>query len=102
MPVYLDKHIMLSLITDHYENKESLVGRIENLYPRSFISNMAFSIENIGFNPTSDFYAKLLSTNGFNTFGFSDVLQPWIAVTKDLEKTLELIAKSKQILLAKE
>jgi len=34
----------------------------------------------------------------FGTFGFSDVLTPWIAVTKDLESTLKLIAASKIVL----
>lgn len=102
MPVYLDRKRMHDLIVDLYESKEDLVGRIENLYPNSFIDNMTFSIESIGYLPALNFYARLLSTTDFMTFGFSDILQPWIAVTKDLEKSLELIAKSKQILCANE
>lgn len=101
MPVYLDKQLMCNMVTNFYESKEDLVGRIENLYSGSFIDNMTFSIDNIGYKPTLKFYSKLLSTTGFMTFGFSDILHPWIYVTKDLEKSLELIEMSRKILHSK-
>jgi len=100
MPMYLDKNGMLDLLKDHYDRPEDLVGRIENLYPHSLVTSMAYCIENVGYNASLCYYAKLLSTTRFKTFGFSDILQPWIAVTKDLEKCLQLIAKSKEILLS--
>ena len=60
---------------------------------------MQFAIQHIGYEPTLSFYSKILVDTGFGTYGFSDVLDPWINVTQDLEATLELISKSKKWLL---
>jgi hypothetical protein len=98
LPIYFDKAQMLAAIIDCYDDKQYAVGRIEKLYRKQFKRNMEFGIENIGYQPTFDFYARALSTCWFGTFGFSDILDPWMAVTKDLENTLELIAASKRIL----
>lgn len=100
MPVYFDKSRILEILYDHYDEKEFLTGRLDLLYPKRFKENMEFSLKYIGYRPTLDYYAKVLTHVDFGTFGFSDVFNPWIAATKDINKTLELISRSKEILLA--
>ncbi|NJL77467.1 MAG: hypothetical protein HC892_22940 [Saprospiraceae bacterium] len=75
---------------------------MEHLFRNQHKRNIAFAIENIGYKPSFDCYADILSSNTFGTFGFSDVLDPWIAVTQDLESTLEIIAASKKITIEKQ
>ncbi|MCC5917538.1 MAG: hypothetical protein JJU02_09470 [Cryomorphaceae bacterium] len=99
MPLYFDKARLLENITDYYDRKEDLVGRLDSLYKRQFKNNIEFAIYNIGYKPTFEYYAHVLAHTHWGTFGFSDVFLPWIAATKDLEKTLEILARSKQILL---
>lgn len=99
MPFYFDKPRLLDSFIDNYEEKKQAVGRMENLYRKQFKRNIEFAIKHIGYQPTFDFYSEVLSEYSFGTFGFSDVLDPWIAVTKDLESALNLIAESKRILL---
>jgi hypothetical protein len=72
---------------------------MEYLFKTQYKQNMAFALDNIGYKPTLDCYADILSSNDFGTFGFSDVLDPWIAATQDLERALEIIALSKQLLI---
>ncbi len=100
MPVYLDRSYVLDSLIGYYKTKEELVGRMEMLYDSPFVENMTFAIEHIGYQPSLDYYSKLLADVIFGTFGFSDILQPWMKATKDLEKTLQLIEKSKNILLS--
>ena len=46
---------------------------------------------------TFKIYAQVLADNTFGTYGFADVLDPWIAATQDLEKTLALVAAAHKI-----
>ena len=98
-PIYFDKMRLLQTLEDYYDNKKDLVGRMDMLYLKQFKKNMGFAIEQIGYQPAFDYYSDVLSKSYFGTFGFFDILNPWIAATKDLESTLNLIAKSKEILL---
>ncbi|TAF75247.1 MAG: hypothetical protein EAZ53_06410 [Bacteroidetes bacterium] len=100
LPLYFDKKQVLATIFNKYDSKKDIVCRMEHLYRKQYMRNMAFSIENIGYEPSLQFYAEVLSDNNFNTFGFNDVLNPWMAMTQDIEKTLDLIATSKKILLS--
>ncbi len=99
IPIYFDKPRLLDTFTDKYKDKKFAVNRMEELYKKQFKQNMEFALKHIGYKPTFDFYAEVLAYNTFGTFGFSDALSPWIAVTKDLEGTLQLIAESKRILM---
>ena len=98
-PIYFDKERLLESLRNQYDNDEELIGRMAHLYRKMHKSNMQFAIQHIGYRPTLSFYAKVLADTGFGTFGFADVLDPWIAVTQDLEATLELISESKKYLL---
>ena len=100
MPVYLNKSDILDSLVGHYTTKEELVGRMEMLYESPFAENMIFAIENIGYQPSLDYYSKLLADTSFGTYGFSDILQAWMKATEDLEKTLQLIDNSKTYLLS--
>ncbi|MEI6140601.1 MAG: hypothetical protein WCP85_15135 [Mariniphaga sp.] len=99
-PIYFDKIRLFQTLEDYYENKKDLVGRMDRLYLKQFKKNMCFAIEQIGYQPAFDYYSEVLSKSYFGTFGFFDILNPWIAATRDLESTLKLIAKSKEILLS--
>jgi hypothetical protein len=98
-PIYFDKNRLLYSFIDQYENKSDAVGRMENLFSRQYKRNIEFAMQNIGYQPTFDYYSRYLTNFGFGTFGFSDVFDPWMAVTKDLESTLSFIAASKATLL---
>jgi len=100
VPVYFDKVRLLDTLRDYYDHKKDLVGRMDMLYIRQFKKNIQFAIEQIGYQPSFDYYSEVLSNTFFGTFGFSDILDPWIAATSNLESTLQLITKSKQILLS--
>lgn len=100
VPIYFDRKKLLDHLVNHYDNKADLVGRLDTLYTMQFKNNIDFALKNIGYKPTLEYYAHLLSHTGFGTSGFSDVLLSWIATSKDLEKTLELIATSRKILLS--
>jgi hypothetical protein len=60
---------------------------------------MVFAIENIGYQPSLEYYSHVLSNADFGTFGFSDILNPWISAINNLDNVLELVAKSLEILL---
>ncbi|MEN0003401.1 MAG: hypothetical protein AAF798_04635 [Bacteroidota bacterium] len=98
-PIYFDRKQLLYLLRNEYDTEEELIGRFAHLYRKRHKSNMQFAIENIGYQATLSFYSKVLADTGFGTYGFSDVLDPWISVTQDLEATLELISESKKWLL---
>ncbi len=98
LPIYFDKERLLHSFIKHYEKPKDAVGRLEHLYPKRFKQNMAFAIKHLGYDAAFDFYAEVLSIYSFGTFGFMDVVNPWLAVTEDLESTLKLIAASLQIL----
>jgi len=98
-PLYFDKLRLLQSFINHYDNKEAAVCRMAHLYRQQHKRVMQFSVEHIGYQPTFEFYTKVLADDTFGTFGFSDVLMPWIAVTQDLEATLNLITASKNWLL---
>ncbi len=99
LPIYFDKKRLLHSFVHHYDDPIHTVGRLEYLYRQQHKRNMAFALEHIGYEPTFRFYAEVLSHDWFGTFGFSDVLNPWIATTQDLESTLNLIAESKRLRL---
>lgn len=100
MPLYFDKIQLLENIKEHYDDKVDLVGRMDMLYIKQFKNNMEFALQQIGYKPTLDYYARVLAYAHWETFGFSDIFSPWIAATKDLEKALELLTHSKKILLS--
>lgn len=100
VPIHFDKKRLLHSFIQEYPEPAQAVCRMEHLFCKQYKKNMAFAIENIGYRAAFDCYADVLSSNTFGTFGFSDVLDPWIAVTQDLESSLELVAKSKQLTLA--
>ena len=97
MPVYFDKKRLLASFIDEYEDKMHAVAHMEQLFRKQFKRNMQFAIEFIGYEPAFECYAEVLTNYTFNTFGFSDVLDAWIAVTKDLEAALALVASCKQM-----
>lgn len=99
LPLYFDKPRLLASFIGHYADKKDAVGRLENIYRKQFKRNLDFAIEHIGYEPTFDCYAEILTLYSFGTFGFSDVLTPWIATTKDVESILNLIAESKLYLI---
>ncbi len=99
LPMFFDRKRLLNSFINDYENKKDIACRMADLYRNQHKRNMEFALENIGYKPTFDFYTEVLADTGFGTFGFSDVLMPWIAVTKDIERTLDLILASKQLLL---
>lgn len=100
MPSYFNKTQLLENMEDCYDNKIDLVGRLDLLYPMQFKNNMEFALRQIGYKPTLEYYARVLANADWATFGFSDILSPWIEATKDLEKALELLSRSKEILLS--
>ncbi len=102
IPMYFDKMILFNTIKDAYENKNDLVGRLDKLYRKQTKYNMIFALKNIGYKPTLEYYSHVLSKTTFATWGFSDILEAWIAATENLEQALEMIAKSKKILLQDE
>jgi hypothetical protein len=97
LPIYFDKIRLLHSFVQEYQNPMEAVCRMEHLFPNQYKRNIIFALENIGYRATFDCYADILSSNLFGTFGFSDVLNPWIAATQDLESTLALVAKSEQL-----
>lgn len=98
LPIYFDKKRLLHSFIQEYQEPVQAVFRMEDLFYNQYKKNIAFALEKIGYQATFDCYADILSHNTFGTFGFSDVLDPWIAATQDLESTLELVAKSKQLI----
>lgn len=98
LPIYFDKKRLLHSFIQEYQEPVQAVFRMEDLFYNQYKKNITFALENIGYQATFDCYADILSHNTFGTFGFSDVLDPWIAATQDLESTLELVAKSKQLI----
>jgi hypothetical protein len=101
-PIYFDRKRLLHLLKNEYKNEEALICRFAHLYRKKHKSNMQFAIQHIGYKATLSFYSKILADTGFGTYGFSDVLDPWISVTQDLEATLELVSESKKWLLRDE
>ncbi|HFA48223.1 MAG TPA: hypothetical protein ENJ95_04305 [Bacteroidetes bacterium] len=99
-PLFFDKTRLLETFINEYKNKKEAVCRMANLYRKKHKQNMEFAIKHIGYQPTFEFYAEVLADTSFGTFGFSDILMPWIAVTEDLEASLNLISASKQLLLS--
>ncbi len=98
---YFNKPALLKSLQNCYNNKEELANRFEQLYRQKDTTNLQFALKHIGYQATFDCYAKILSNNWFSTFGFADVINPWIAANSDLESTLALIAASKQICIEK-
>lgn len=99
MPIYFDQKRLLDSFASYYDDPKHIVERLEHLYRKQFKRNMAFALEHVGYEPTFQFYAEVLSNCWFGTFGFSDVLDPWIAVTQDLESALHLVTESKRLRL---
>jgi hypothetical protein len=102
LPLIFHKKRLLHSLKNQYGNKSQLVNRLACLAPKQYKVNIEFALQNIGYAPTLDCYAQILSNSRFGTFGFSDVLDAWIAATQDLESTLELIAVSKQYAIQNE
>jgi hypothetical protein len=99
LPVYFDKIRLLDTLKTHYDDKKYLAGRMDILYMKQYKYNMIFALDNIGYKPTLEYYSNVLSDQWFGTFGFSDVLNAWIAATQNLEHALQLVSRSREILL---
>lgn len=95
LPLYFDKKRLLDTLRNHYDDPKHIAERLEHLYRKQFKKNITFALEHLGYEPTFRFYAEVLSDCWFGTYGFSDVLNPWIAATQDLKSALNLIAESK-------
>lgn len=100
LPLFFNKPRLLESFIKEYENKKEAICRMAHLFRNRHKQNMEFAIKYIGYQPAFEFYAEVLADTQFGTFGFSDVLMPWMAVTQDLEATLNLISASRQKLLA--
>lgn len=98
-PLYFDKPRLLASFIHEYADKKGAVSRMEHLYRKQFKRNITFAIDHIGYEAAFDFYSEVLTLYSFGTYGFANVLDAWIAVTKDLESTLNLIAASKKLLI---
>ncbi len=98
--MYFDKQRLLDSFIDHYEDKKNTVGRMEKLYYKQVKQNIEFAISNIGHEPALQFYASALAKTGFMTWGFSDILDPWIACNHNLDQVLNIIDLSRDILLS--
>ena len=99
LPLYFDNKRLLASLRKGYDTDQSVVNRIAHLYREKHKQNIQIALEHIGYQPTLAVYTRILSETTFGTFGFADVLDPWIAATKDLEATLELITAAKKYLL---
>lgn len=97
LPIYFDKKRLLHSFIQEYPEPAQAACRMAHLFRNQHKKNIAFALENIGYQAAFDCYADILSSNTFGTFGFSDVLNPWIAATQDLESTLDLVARSQQL-----
>jgi hypothetical protein len=98
LPIYFAKKRLLDSFVSEYADKTDAVERMEHLYRKQFKRNMAFAFEHLGYEPTFRCYARVLCDCRFGTFGFWDVLNPWIAATQNLESTLQLVSESKRLL----
>lgn len=98
-PVIFNKTKVLKLLLCQYDEKVDVVSRMAQIYKNEFKRNMKFAIKNIGYEYSFQFYAHVLSKTVFGTFGFSDVLDAWIAATEDLTCVLNLISQSKRLLI---
>jgi hypothetical protein len=98
--VYWDKQRLLDSFIDHYPDRKDAVGRMDKLFYKQVKRTMEFSIAHIGHKPTLEFYASALANTRFMTWGFCDILDPWIACNSDLEPVLELLDRSRNILLS--
>ena len=83
LPLYFDKKRLLDTLRNHYHDPKHVAERLEHLYRKQFKKNITFALEHLGYEPTFRFYAEVLSDCWFGTYGFSDVLNPWIAATQD-------------------
>ncbi|MEO0042454.1 MAG: hypothetical protein RL329_1902 [Bacteroidota bacterium] len=99
LPVYFDPKRLFDSFAKDYTTPYQLVNRMAHLYRNKHRQNIAFAIKHIGYRATFEYYAELLSKNTFGTFGFADILEPWIAETQDLEETLKFVAASKKHLI---
>ena len=99
LPLSFDNKRLLASLRKGYDTDQSVVNRIAHLYREKHKQNIQIALEHIGYQPTLEVYTRILSETTFGTFGFADVLDPWIAATKDLEATLELITAAKKYLL---
>ncbi|MEM6319912.1 MAG: hypothetical protein AAF960_19730 [Bacteroidota bacterium] len=102
LPIFFDKPRLIKALLATYSEPKYAAHRLQKLHWTRYLTCMRWSLEHIGYDATFQCYAKILSNSWFGTFGFSDVLNPWIAATQDLESTLQLIAASKQINLAED
>lgn len=98
-PLYFNKIDLLQLLVPHYTDKKDVAYRFAHLYRQQHKQNMEFLIPHLSYDTTFAFYTEVLADTSFGTFGFNDVLMPWIAVTKDLENTIDLVMASKAWLL---
>lgn len=98
-PIFFDKPRLIASFLKDYDDPKFAAHRLQHLHGRQYFRCMKLALEHIGYESTSQCYAEVLSTTWFGTFGFSDVLNPWIAAHQDLESALHLIAESKRLII---
>lgn len=100
-PLYTDRPRLLASLRQADASDQEIVSRLAHIYAEKHKHNMEFALQNIGYQPTIEVYSEQLARgNSFGTFGFSDLLDPWMAATQSLEATLDLIATAKKLLLS--
>jgi hypothetical protein len=99
LPIYFDPKRLFDSFAKDYATPYELVNRMAHLYRNKHRQNIEFTIKYIGYRAAFEYYAELLSRSTFGTFGFTDILDPWIAETQDLEETLKFVAASKKYLI---
>lgn len=99
LPLYFDTQGLIASLRKGYNTDQEIVNRIAHLYRQRHQHILQIALAPIGYQPTLAVYTQILAATTFGTFGFADVLDPWIAATKDLEATLALVAAAKQYLL---
>ena len=99
LPFFSNKERLIASFRDSYREKKHAVCRLAHLFRQKHRHNMRLAIDHIGYEPAFEFYSEVLADTNFGSFGFSDILMPWIAATEDLDSVLSLVLASKNFLL---
>jgi hypothetical protein len=97
-PICHDVSSMIVKLKKHYEKTIHIMTRVDCLYRSSESVKIHHFLAHFGNESTLFYYAHKLSKTSFGTYGFYDLLDAWMNVTKNLELTLALLARSKELL----
>jgi hypothetical protein len=92
LPLYENADLLLQALVPFYKNKSEVVHRLLFFYQRQYKYVLETCLPFIDFEDLLKAFAEMLRNSRFGTVGFSDILNAWIAVIADLDKTLELVA----------